>query len=108
MLRRLGFTGRLMAIVLLALLALWAVGVGWIFVTESREEIASALYPLPEQVATIVDLVDATEQSRWSSVVRAVNSENLRVTVSRERPADKAGTRGACQRSSYSWRAIPT
>jgi signal transduction histidine kinase len=93
MLRRLGFTGRLMAIVLLALLALWAVGVGWVFVTETREEIASILYPLPEQVAAIVDLIDATEQSRWSSVIRAVNSDNLRVTVSQERPADEAGAR---------------
>jgi two-component system, OmpR family, osmolarity sensor histidine kinase EnvZ len=93
MLRRLGFTGRLMAIVLLALLALWAVGVGWIFVTETREEIASTLYPLPEQVAAIMDLIDATEPSRWPSVIRAVNSDNLRVTLSQNRPADETGAR---------------
>jgi signal transduction histidine kinase len=93
MLRRLGFTGRLMAIVLLALLAIWAVGVGWIFITETREEIANTFYPLPEQVGAIVDLLDATERSRWPSVIRAVNSENLRVAISKERPAEAAGAR---------------
>ena len=81
MLRRLGFTGRLMAIVLLALLALWAVGVGLVFVSETREEIASTLYPLPEQVAAIVELIDSTEPGRRPPVLRAVGSDLLRVSI---------------------------
>ena len=91
MLRRLGFTGRLMAIVLLALLALWAIGVGWVFVSESREEIQSRLYPLPEQAAAIVELIDAIEPSRRPSVLKAVSSETLHVTIEHERPSTEAG-----------------
>jgi two-component system osmolarity sensor histidine kinase EnvZ len=91
MLRRLGFTGRLMAIVMLALLALWAVGVGLIFLTETREEIASTLYPLPEQVVAIVDLIDATPPERRPAVLKAVSSEMLRVTIAGEPPAAEAG-----------------
>jgi signal transduction histidine kinase len=92
MLRRLGFTGRLMAIVMLALLALWAIGVGLIFLTETREEIASTLYPLPEQVAAIVDLIDTTAPEQRPAVLKAVSSEMLRVTIARERPALEEGS----------------
>jgi len=91
MLRRLGFTGRLMAIVLLALLALWAVGVGLVFVSETREEIASTLYPLPEQVAAIVELIDSTEPGRRPPVLRAVGSDLLRVSIAQERPPADSG-----------------
>jgi two-component system osmolarity sensor histidine kinase EnvZ len=92
MLRRLGFTGRLMAIVMLALVALWAIGVGWIFVSETREQIASRLYPLPEQAAAIVDLIDATEPARRPAVLKAVSSETLRVTIEREPPTMDVGS----------------
>jgi two-component system, OmpR family, osmolarity sensor histidine kinase EnvZ len=91
MLRRLGFTGRVMAIVMLALLALWAIGVALIFLTETREEMASTFYPLPEQVAAIVDLIDATPPERRPAVLKAVSSEMLRVTIARERPAVEVG-----------------
>ena len=94
MLRRLGFTGRLMAIVLLALLVLWAIGVGWVLVSESREEIASRLHPLPEQVAATVDLIEATESGRQSVLLRAVSSETLRVTIEKAPPkADRGFSR---------------
>lgn len=92
MLRRLGFTGRLMAIVLLALVALWAIGVGWIFVSETREQIAGRLYPLPEQAAAIVNLIDATEPARRPAVLKAVSSETLRVNIEREAPATEPGS----------------
>jgi two-component system osmolarity sensor histidine kinase EnvZ len=91
MLRRLGFAGRLMAIVLLALVALWAIGVGWIFVSQSREQIASRLYPLPEQAAAVVELIDATEPGRRSSVLKAVSSESLHVTIEQQRPKTEEG-----------------
>jgi signal transduction histidine kinase len=90
-LRRLGFTGRLMAIVLFALLALWAIGVGWVLVSESRQEIRSRLYPLPEQAAAIVELIDATEPGRRPSVLKAVSSEALHVTIVQERPTTEPG-----------------
>ena len=93
MLGRLGFTGRLMAIVLFALIALWSVGVGLLFVSESRDEIVSQLFPLPEQVVGIVELVETVGPSQRPAVLRAVSSENLRVTLAHERPQDSPDTR---------------
>ncbi len=93
LLSRFGFTGRLMAIVLFALIALWSVGVGWVFVSESREEIISQLFPLPEQVAGIVELVETVGPSQRPAVLKAVSSENLRVTLAHERPQDSPDTR---------------
>jgi two-component system, OmpR family, osmolarity sensor histidine kinase EnvZ len=92
-LSRFGFAGRLMAIVLFALIALWSVGVGWVFVSESRDEIMSQLFPLPEQVTGIVELVETVEPSRRPAVLKAVSSENLRVTIAHERPRDSPDTR---------------
>ncbi len=92
-LSRFGFTGRLMAIVLFALIALWSVGVGWVFVSESRDEIIGQLFPLPEQVTGIVELVEAVQPAQRPAVLRAVSSENLRVTIAHERPQDSPDTR---------------
>lgn len=94
MLRRLGFTGRLMAIVMLALVALWAVGVGVLFVRESREEILARLYPLPEQAAAIVDLIDATAPEARAPILKAVSSDRLHVSIAQARPnLDASGDR---------------
>ena len=86
MLGRLGFAGRLMAIVLLALLALWSVGLGLAFISESRDELISQIFPLPEQVQSIVTLIESAEPQQRPLVLKAVSSENLRVTLAHERP----------------------
>jgi signal transduction histidine kinase len=83
---RLGFAGRLMAIVLLALLALWSVGLGLAFISESRDELISQIFPLPEQVQSIVTLIESAEPQQRPLVLEAVSSENLRVTLAHERP----------------------
>jgi signal transduction histidine kinase len=93
MLGRLGLAGRLMAIVLFALLALWSAGVGWAFVSETRDEIIGQLFPLPEQVTGIVELVEAVQPSQRPAVLKAVGSESLRVSLAAERPQDSADTR---------------
>src|ERR1700761_2742879 len=82
MLGRLGFAGRLMAIVLFAL---WSVGVGWLVVGETREEIVGKLFPLPEQVAGIVELIETVPPSQQPAVLKAVSSDSLHVTLSHER-----------------------
>lgn len=91
MLGRLGFSGRLMAIVLLALIALWAIGVGWLFVTETRDEITRNFYPLPEQVSAIVELLEAEPQARWPAILKAVSSDAIKVTIERARPVPAPG-----------------
>src|SRR6185312_11900556 len=93
MLGRLGFTGRLMAIVLLALLALWSVGIGWAFVSETREQLIGQLFPLPEQVVSIVSLIETVGPSERPAVLKAVSSESLRVSLAGQRPESSADTR---------------
>jgi len=85
---RLGFAGRLMAIVLFALIALWSIGVGLAFVSESRDELISQIFPLPEQVEGIVTLIETAGPQQRPLVLKAVSSENLRVTLEHERPLD--------------------
>ena len=91
MLGRLGFAGRLMAIVLFALIALWAAGLGWLFISESREDLAARLFPLPEQVAGIVELIEKVDPSERPTVLKAVSTDRLHVTIAPERPQAAAG-----------------
>ncbi|MGJ4951746.1 sensor histidine kinase [Bradyrhizobium sp. HKCCYLS20291] len=90
MLGRLGFAGRLMAIVLFALIALWAVGLGWLVLSESREDIFRRLFPLPEQVSAIVQLIESAGPTERPLVLKAVSSERLEVTLTQERPKASA------------------
>jgi len=93
MLGRLGFTGRLMAIVLFALVALWAVSAGWLFVSESRDDLVNQLFPLPEQVGAIAQLIETVEPEQRAAVLKAVSSESLQVTLSHVRPIEPPNTR---------------
>ncbi|CCE07873.1 Sensor protein [Bradyrhizobium sp. STM 3843] len=93
MLGRLGFAGRLMAIVLFALLALWAAGLAWLFVSESREDLIVRIFPLPEQVTGIVELIEKTEPSERAAVLKAVSSDRLHVTITHELPQPAVGMR---------------
>jgi two-component system, OmpR family, osmolarity sensor histidine kinase EnvZ len=93
MLGRLGFAGRLMAIVLFALLALWAAGLGWLFVSESHEDLMTWFFPLPEQVAGIVELIEKVAPADRPTALKAVSSDRLRVTITHERPEPQPGTR---------------
>jgi two-component system osmolarity sensor histidine kinase EnvZ len=90
---RLGFAGRLMAIVLLAFLALWSIGIGWLVYSESRDDIVSRMFPLPEQVAGIVELVEKASPAERPVILKAVTTEHLRVTIAGARPQESADTR---------------
>jgi signal transduction histidine kinase len=71
-------------LVLLVALAVFA----W---AQNRGERAGFRLPLPDQVAAIADLVEATPPERLGALLRAVNSETLRVTVAAS-PPSSAGT----------------
>ncbi|MGJ5176407.1 sensor histidine kinase [Bradyrhizobium oligotrophicum] len=92
MLGRLGFAGRLMAIVLFALIALWAAGLGWLFLSESREEILRRVFPVPEQVSAIVQLIEGAQPAERPLILKAVSSARLQVTLAQERPEASAET----------------
>lgn len=93
MLSRLGIVGRLSAIILLALLALWAVGAALSYVTREPLVATPGALPLPHQMVAIVELLETTDGERRKTVLDAVKSDTLGVEI-----ADKAPTILADQR----------
>lgn len=93
MLGRLGFAGRLMAIVLLALLAIIALGAGLEYVNESRDAPPQSRLPLPEQAAAIVEMFEGADTSRRDLILKAVNTDSLSVSVARVLPRELSSER---------------
>jgi two-component system, OmpR family, osmolarity sensor histidine kinase EnvZ len=89
MLGRLGFAGRLMAITLLALLALWALGAGVSYVTQGQRLLPRRTMPLPAQIAAVVQLLETAPPAHRETIPAAVNSDILTVTVQDRRPEDQ-------------------
>lgn len=86
MLSRLGIGGRLLAIMLLVMLAAVTLGVGVAYVVRSDRPDAQPQLPLPEQAAAIVALIEATPASGHATVLKAVNSDTLAVSLQHTRP----------------------
>jgi two-component system, OmpR family, osmolarity sensor histidine kinase EnvZ len=87
MLGRLGFTGRLMAITMLALLALWALGAGLSYVTQAPRWLPHRTLAIPGQMVAIVELLEASSPAQQATILTAVNSDVLTVSISAQRPA---------------------
>lgn len=86
MLSRLGFTGRLMAIVLLALLALTASVATLGYIVNWQRPAPESWAVLPERAAAVVDLLDHAEPRQRALILKAVNSENTVARLTRDRP----------------------
>ena len=86
MLGRLGFSGRLMAIVLLALLAMVAIGAGLGYVARKRGAVDSTAMLLPERAAAIVEVLEATPPQRRATALKALSSETVVVSFQDGRP----------------------
>ncbi len=82
MFRRLGFAGRLTAIVLFALVALWASGVGWLVSGDNAEQMLS----LPEHVGGIIKLIETIEPSQQPVVLRALSGPRVGLSIVHSRP----------------------
>lgn len=93
MLGRLGFVGRLSAILMLALLALWAVGAGMSYVAHIPMMPRPGSLPLPHQIAAVVELLDTSDVDRQKTVLSAADSDTLRVTLANAAPAVPSGRR---------------
>lgn len=85
MLGRLGFFGRLCAILMLALIALWALGAGLTYVTRAPVVSLPSALPLPHQMAAIVELLESSDHDKRATILAATSSDTLRVSI-----ADKA------------------
>ena len=77
MLGRLGFTGRVLAIVLLALLALIAIGTGLAYMARVRGAVDATPMLLPQRAAAIVEVLEATPAERRRSALEALSSDTL-------------------------------
>jgi len=77
---RLGFTGRVLAIVLLALLALMAVGTGLAYVARVRGAVDATPMLLPQRAAAIVEVLESTPPERRRSALEALSSDTLKVS----------------------------
>ena len=80
MLGRLGFTGRIMAIVLLALLAMVAVSAGLGYVARKRGNIDASPMLLPARAAAIVEVLEHTPPQRRGTTLHALSSDDLSVS----------------------------
>ncbi len=94
---RLGFVGRVSAILMLALVALWALGAGLSYVSRSPIAPLPSALPLPHQMAAIVDLLEKSDEAQRQTVLAAVSTDTLYVSLSPsapEVPADIRRLRG--------------
>lgn len=82
MLGRLSFSGRIMAIVLLALLAVQGLSTGIGYVARKLETTGDPLKLLPERAAAIVALIEASPEDRRQMLLKAVSSDDFGVTLS--------------------------
>jgi two-component system, OmpR family, osmolarity sensor histidine kinase EnvZ len=85
---RLGFTGRLMAIVLLALFAVVAVSAGLGYVARNRDQGDTTAMLLPERAAAIVEVLEHTPPERRETARHALSSESLLISFRDGPPAD--------------------
>ncbi len=86
MLGRLGFTGRVMAILLLALLAFVAASATLGFALNSDRSQVGGWSILPERAVAVVDLLDRSDAPQRALILKIINSENIAVTITKDRP----------------------
>ncbi|MGL4489057.1 MAG: ATP-binding protein [Rhizobiaceae bacterium] len=86
MLGRLGLAGRLLTIMLLMSLALVAIGSAIAFVANSSRDGDTPVLPLPEQIASIVTLLDTLDDAGDAELIKALNTNRLVLRLSPERP----------------------
>lgn len=90
MLKRLGLAGRLVMILLCVLVTLGLSGIGISWYLRGVDAGTGVRLPLPDQVAATVAALEAVGPARRDLILRAVNAEDLRVTVDSNRPPTNA------------------
>lgn len=86
MLGRLGFAGRLSAILMLSLLAVWALAAGISTLTRIPLVPVPNALPFPRQVAAIVELLETSNADRRQTVLDAASSDTLHVSLAAAAP----------------------
>lgn len=92
MLARLGFSKRLLALIILVLFAAWALGTGTAYVWLKGSQ-KTARLPFPAQAAAIVRLVDEANVERRETVLQALGGENFLIAISANAPDEMGRVR---------------
>jgi two-component system, OmpR family, osmolarity sensor histidine kinase EnvZ len=90
---RLGFAGRMMAIVLLAVFAMMAIAAGLGYVARNRDPGDTTAMLLPERAAAIVEVLEHTPSPRRATAIAALNSETVEVSYRPDKPDVPAAER---------------
>lgn len=93
MIRRLGIVGRLLIIGALGFSASLIVLGVLLYQLRAQEGELDRRFPLPAQIAAIVDVVDRTAMADRASVLTALNTSALSVTIEPGPPVPSAGSR---------------
>ena len=88
---RLGFVGRIIGIVLLLLLALFAMNTLRLLLIVENRQPDEARFPLPGQAAAIVELLDILPADQRSQLLQAVGHEKFQVSLIDKLPPPKPG-----------------
>ncbi len=89
----LNLAGRMIAILLLLLVGLGTAGIAMNWWSRGADGGVEARPPLPDQIAAIVDVLERGGIGKRELVLRAVNSDDLRITVTAEKPSAMLGRR---------------
>jgi len=81
-----GLSLRISLIVAAATAILVVVAMAAVYVQRTRGDEGALIQPLPDRIAAIVELIEATPPDGMARVLRAVNSPTLRVTVADAAP----------------------
>lgn len=90
MLGRLGITGRLVLILLVLLVTLGLSGLGISWYLRGSPNGTGLRAPLPDRVAAIIGALETVQPQERALILRAVNNEDLTVTISAKKPQGMA------------------
>lgn len=89
---RFGITGRLVMIGLVGFLALLTLLGALLYQLRSQEGAMARAFPLPEQIASIVAVMDTLPAEGRQQTLGALNSQSLNVAISKDLPAEGGNT----------------
>lgn len=89
---RFGITGRLLMIGLVGFLAILTLFGALLYQLRSQEGALARGFPLPEQIAAIVSVLDRLPAGERQPILTALNSRSLRVAISDDLPAEGSNT----------------
>ena len=83
---RLRLFNRIILIILLFCLALFALAIGLSFVAKKDQSSAASRFPIPDQSAAIIDLIDSSSPEKLDITLRAIKTPELAIEIVSKQP----------------------